>query len=275
MDMMAIGSLSSYVKQAGLRAKVDLKKQSGTLQSHTDPTAMPARKTVEASMYQQQIDDERENKDGDSGKLEQIMNKVYAGKKLTVEEREYLKAKDPESYQRLQSIESDQKSYERELKRCRTKEEAQRLKMQHLNSALSRVKSVENNANIPKERKLIIVRMEQMHMEKIDKTLKAFVRSGKYDKLPTEAEEAEAEKEVKEAREAEQAVGTGKADERAAEAPDGKEAGEAQEAPKAAEEKSGVETPEERKTRQARQRAAFAPAWGGEEPEAPVIDVEA
>ena len=276
MDMMTIGSLHSYVKQAGLQAKVNLKKQRGALQSHADPTAPPQRKTAEAALYQQQINDERENRDDDGDKLERIMNKVYAGKKLTTEEREYLKAKDPETYRRLKSIESDQKSYEQELRRCKTKEEAQRLKMQHLNSALATVKSVENNPNIPEGKKLAIIRMEQMRAEKIDKTLKAFVRSGKYDKLPTEAEQAEAEKEMKEAKETKRAVEAEKIGGRAGGAPDEQGVREAKETLEAAEEKPDAETPEERKVRQAKQRAAFAPAWeGGEESEPPVIDVEA
>ena len=273
MDMM-IGSLNSYVRQVGLQAKVELKRRGGTLQSHIDPTAMPQRKTAEASMYQQMLNDEREDKD-DGDKLKKIMDKIYAGKKLTGEEREYLKAKDPETYQRLKSIESDQKSYEQELKRCKTREEAQRLKMQRLNSVLTTVKSVANNPNIPEEKKRTIIAMEKLRTEKLDKTLKAFVRSGKYDKLPTEAEEAAAERAADEAKKAERTAEVEKTDGSIGEAPDEQAVREARETLEPAEEKPDAETPEERKVREAKRRAAFATAWSEDEPEEPAIHVEA
>lgn len=271
MEMLSVGTLRDAVRQAGMRSKVELKKRSGTLQSHTAPEGLPARKTAEASIYQQMVNEERDDaKKDDGSRLSEIMDKIYAGKKLTNDEREYLRVKDPETYHRLKSVEAEQKSYEQELKRCRTKEEAQRLKMQHLNSALTTVKSVENNPNIPEGKKLAILRLEQVRAEKIEKTLKKFVRSGRYEKLPTEAEYAEAERAIREADEIERSAAEQRSD-------GCNEAAEKTTPEETAPEETGSKemTPEERKVRQARQYAAFAASWSGEENDPPVISVQA
>ena len=61
MEMLSVGTLRDAVRQAGMRSKVELKKRSGTLQSHTAPEGLPARKTAEASIYQQMVNEERDD----------------------------------------------------------------------------------------------------------------------------------------------------------------------------------------------------------------------
>ena len=104
-----------------------------------------------------------------------------------------------------------------------------------------------------------------MRAEKIEKTLKKFVRSGRYEKLPTEAEYAEAERAIREADEIERSAAEQRSDgcDEAAERTTPEETG------------SKEMTPEERKVRQARQYAAFAASWSGEENDPPVISVQA
>ncbi len=71
-----------------------------------------------------------------------IMQKAYTEKKLTADERQYLQAKTPLSFQKIQANEQEQKAYEQELKKCRTKEDVQRLKMSWTGSSLATVKSM-------------------------------------------------------------------------------------------------------------------------------------
>ena len=101
------------------------------------------------------------------------------------------------------AIEEEQKSYEEELKRCRTKEDVQRVKMNHTAASLSTVNNVKNNPAIPEGAKLGIMWQELMKTRALEETMGEFVKSGRYAQLPTEAEKAEAEKALKEAKEAE------------------------------------------------------------------------
>ena len=141
--------------------------------------------------------------DGSSKLSAQIRTKLATGKKLTQEEMDYLQKHDPQTYQKAKSIEEEQKSYEEELKRCRTKEDVQRVKMNHTAASLSTVNNVKNNPAIPEGAKLGIMWQELMKSRALEETLGEFVKSGRYAQLPTEAEKAEAEKTLKEAKEAE------------------------------------------------------------------------
>ena len=116
---------------------------------------------------------------------------------------EYLQKNDPQLYQKVKSIEAEQKNYENELKRCKTKEEVQRVRTNHAAASLSTVNNIKNNPNIPEGKKLELIWQEHMKNQALEEVTKEFVESGKYAKLPTEAEKAEAEKELKEAKEAE------------------------------------------------------------------------
>ena len=273
MDFSVIGSAQGYARNWKLQQQWALKRQSGDVSGHDADlsTLLKQRKTAAASLYQKQIDDARENRDGDKGKLEKIMNKVYAGKKLSAKEKEYLKAKSPETYQLIKNAEDDQKRYEQELRRCRTKEEVQRVKMSHMNAALQTVKSVANDPNIPDEKKRAILSIQKAHTERLDGITRDFVKRGDYEKLPTEAEKARAEKELKEAREAEETariekedVRPGPEDEAPAEEPAGEDptVEKTGEAARKTEREVEEESPEARKVRRAKARAAYGAISG-------------
>ena len=130
--------------------------------------------------------------DGSAKLAAQIRTKLANGKKLTAEEMEYLQKNDPQMYQKVKSIEAEQKNYENELKRCKTKEEVQRVRMNHTAASLSTVNSIKNNPAIPEEKKLELIWREHMKNMALEETTREFVESGQYAKLPTEAEKAEA-----------------------------------------------------------------------------------
>lgn len=143
------------------------------------------------------------NADGSTKMAKQIDLKLNSGKKLTAEEMEYLQTHDPQKYQRVKQIEAEQKNYENELKRCKTKDEVQQLRMAHTAASLSAVNSIKNNPAIPEEKKLELIMQEHRKNQAFTETTAEFVESGKYAKLPTEEERQKAEKDLKEAEEAE------------------------------------------------------------------------
>ncbi|MCI8843190.1 MAG: hypothetical protein HFF08_03650 [Oscillospiraceae bacterium] len=246
MDFSMIGSIRNYTKALDLQTKWDQKKKSGDVTAHM----------TERDWIQQQVDEDR-GKD----KLRSIKAKLEAGGKLTGEERKYLQSKDPEAYQELEDQEREQKEYERALKRCKTKEDVQRLKASRVGAALTKLKAIENNPNIPLEKKLKIFMAEKCKMDKFEESTQKFVKRGEYEQLPTENETAKAEKEQREAAEIKLTTGTeksakdcdGKPEEKA---PSGGERASAAEQAEKPDVKQ--ESPEARKVRRAKAKAAYA-----------------
>lgn len=143
---------------------------------------------------------------GSAEELNKIRTKLNAGKRLTSDEMAYLEEHDPETYRKAKAIEMERQSYEQELKRCRTKEEVQRVKMSHAASSLSAVNEIKNNPKIPDGKKLELIVQEHRKFSSIEEATQKFVDSGRYSKLPTEQEQRKAEKEMEEARKAEQNI---------------------------------------------------------------------
>ena len=277
MDFAMIGSLGQHMKNQRMQMQWEIKKRNGNVNDHTRSLSDLLKKTPAAAMVQQQVDDERERSDT---RLKDIKDKVLNGKKLTPEERRYLQEKDPLTYQKLRNVEADQKSYERELRRCKTKEDVQRLKTMRLGASLAAVNSVANNPNISTAKKLEFCQIEKLRCDKLEASTLAFVRKGEYSKLPTEAEKAKAE-----AEEDREHTGGDKVTEAEA---SGRQPAEEQDAPKNTgepkqreqgqpESEQRVESPELRKLRQARARAAYTRVYPQEEeaPAVPVINARA
>jgi len=190
MDAFSIGSLNTYTKNLKLQTQWNMKKQSGDVTSHTNP--------MEQRLKSSAVSDTTQDKNEDKNKLNTIMQKVYAGTKLTDDEKQYLQAKDPMTYQKLRSMEQEEKSYEQELKKCLTKEDVQRLKMSKVGSALANAKAIANDPAIPQEKKLQMLQLENARCNKLEERTRKFIKSGEYEQLPTEAEESKAREEIKE-----------------------------------------------------------------------------
>lgn len=196
MNFFAVQSLNSYTKNMEMQMKWKQRK------ANNDFTA-DGSTTLRDSIARQAEEIRKSQADGSSKLSAQIRTKLAAGKKLTQEEMDYLQKNDPQTYQKAKAIEEEQKCYEEELKRCRTKEDVQRVKMNHTAASLSTVNNVKNNPAIPEGAKLGIMWQELMKTRALEETMGEFVKSGRYAQLPTEAEKAEAEKALKEAKEAE------------------------------------------------------------------------
>lgn len=199
MDFSTMQSIGKYTKNLEMQMKWQKKK------ANNDFTADGSTK-LNDPIARQAEEIRRAQEDGSSKRSAEIRTKLATGKKLTQEEMDYLQKHDPQTYQKAKSIEEEKKSYEEELKRCRTKEDVQRVKMNHTAASLSTVNNVKNNPAIPEGAKLGIMWQELMKSRALEETMSEFVKSGRYAQLPTEAEKAEAEKTLKEAKEAESGI---------------------------------------------------------------------
>lgn len=197
MEFAYLGSINSYIKNGEMQKKWNMKKSTNNFAADGTMSIDEwiKKQTEKADSFS--LNDDNTNKSDE--RLNDIHNKLYCGKKLTLDEEQYLQKKDPMAYRQLKASEAEQKSYEEELKRCRTKEEVSRVRMAHTSASLSVVNSVKNNPNIPEGQKLALVSGELQKIKALDKITEKFVKSGRYAKLPTDNEKLEAEKLLKEA----------------------------------------------------------------------------
>lgn len=171
MDFTTINSLNSYISGLKMQGLWHLRQQNGA--SHQDEI------TVDGVSFHRR--DET---------LASIRAKLDAGGSLTEEERAYLRQHDPQAYQELLQEEQEQTAYERALRSCKTREEADRLQMNRIGQSLSRIQTVEHDPAIPLHAKLKVAMREKRLVDAAADSMREFVASGDYDRLPSEWEEA-------------------------------------------------------------------------------------
>lgn len=186
-------SLNHIRKNAKLESKWEQRKQQGY---STDGLTERQKDNVAfIKSYKEQQEKHPEDKE-----MQRITNKIYAGGDLTEQEMQYLQKKNPVLYQKMRAMEAEAKQYEEDLKRCKTKDEAQRIKMNKINSSVASIRSVESNPNISDADKLAFAQAEQAKMREIEKITVKFIESGEYAALPTDSEKFQTEKELEEAK---------------------------------------------------------------------------
>lgn len=200
MSLMRIGTLGAYMKNMEKQAVWQQKQDTGnytargkTLEEWLESAKDRVSITMTEAMEKQ--------KELDDPEIQTIYYKVQTGKKLSAKEMEYLQKNDPEVYAKALSIQQERKAYERDLKRCKTQEDVQRLKLSQVSQSLSQVNEISNNPVIPLEKKLQYAMLENAKVTAIAEETEKFVRSGEYDKLPTEAEQNKALEEMREEKE--------------------------------------------------------------------------
>ena len=195
MNFFSVQSLNSYTKNMEMQLKWQQKKK------NNDFTADGSTKLSPTDQQAEEI--RQAAADGSTKMMSEIRLKLNSGKKLTHEEMEYLQKHDPQTYQHVKAMEAEQESYKRELKKCKTKEEVQRVRLSHTAQSLSAVNNIKNNPAIPEGQKLGLIIKELQKHEALQEVTREFVESGKYGTLPTEAERQKAEKDLEEAKKAE------------------------------------------------------------------------
>ena len=196
MSIMMVTSINSYTKSMEMKMKWQKKQTSGDY-------AADGKTSIDDSTRSRLEEIRESQSDGSKQMAAQIDLKMMSGKRLTAQEMEYLKEHDPETYKKAKAVEMEREAYERELKSCKTKEEVQRVKAAHAAAALDRVNDIKNNPNIPSGKKLELIKQEHAKASALDDTMSDYTKSGDYRKLPTEAEKQKAEKEMEEAKKAE------------------------------------------------------------------------
>jgi len=173
------GTIRSTVKLAEMDSKWQQRKNSGKLLEKKDMDPL-------AKQILQYKDDMARMRE--SNKLADISAKVKAGSALTSEEIEYLQKNNPEIYREYVEVKSEKQAYERQLKSCKTKEDVERLKMTKMGSFMAEAKSVMNNPNLPKGKKLELAEKLLKKIMGVQKVHMKFVESEEYHSLPTEEE---------------------------------------------------------------------------------------
>jgi hypothetical protein len=105
------GSIQNYVKTLELQQKWTQKKN--------DPTQLR-----EESLRSIGAPDEEELS---ATRLRHITQRLQTGKKLDGAEMEYLRKNNPDLYAKAKAIQAERESYERALRRCRSRDEARAL----------------------------------------------------------------------------------------------------------------------------------------------------
>lgn len=186
---MIIGTIRNTMNRMQLVNEWENKKSSGNvLKKEKSATSMTEEERM-LQHFQEQLEANRE-----SSEYSQIYSKVASGQELTAAELDKLRQKDPKMYMEYRADRMEQEAYERRLKNCKTKEEAERLHVNTINGKLSELKSIVNNPNIPKGEKLKQAQRIMGDTLRSAETYHTFIKSTDFKELPTEEEVLEAKK---------------------------------------------------------------------------------
>ena len=194
---MITGTIYNAGKMLEMTQKWEQKKSSGNILKKEELSP----EEQQLKMYQEQLEREREGNEYSS-----IYAKIQSGQELSPAEEDKLRAKDPKMYMEYKADRMEQEAYEKKLKNCKTKEEAERLHVNRMNGKLSELKSIVNNPNIPKSEKLKEAQRILGDTTKTAQIFHTFTKSAEFKELPTEEEVMEAKQAEAQLRE-EQLVG--------------------------------------------------------------------
>lgn len=190
MDFL-FGTVNSYVKGIALNNKWEMKKKNNDFTPEKKLTEMQRKNEQFKASYKLQKKQEKELTDEI---MADIHKKIDAGTKLTPDELNYLQSKDPVLYQKVKDMEREVKEYEEKLKKCKTKDEVNRVKMQkfsEITSALSAAK------NAPEGQKLAMAQHVMKRLASLQKCELKVAKSGHFNSLPTDEEYNKAMAELK------------------------------------------------------------------------------
>jgi hypothetical protein len=186
--MIIAGTVANAVQLQMQGSKWQAKKDSGNVLSKEERNER-ANWTQEDWLkhdFQEQLEQNRE-----ASKNTDIRNKIMYGGTLTPEEEKYLEQNDPTILQKYRQVKAEKKAYEEKLKKCKTKDEVQRLKTQTFGEYAASLKKVENDPCIPLSEKLAKAQETLAKTRNIQEVELKFMKTAEYANLPTEAEEAE------------------------------------------------------------------------------------
>lgn len=183
---MISGTVKNAVQLQALNGKWQQKKESGKL---TKEERNARENWTQEDYIIQDIKDQAEQ----NRKVEhdtKIDNKIMAGGTLTPDEEKYLEQNNPEALKKYKEIKAEKKSYEEKLRKCKTKDEVERVKMNTMGEYAASLKKVVNDSLIPKSEKLAKAQEMLAKTNNVQDVHISFVNLPEYEELPTEGEEA-------------------------------------------------------------------------------------
>ena len=178
---MITGTLYEAGKMMTMQNKWEQKKSTGNVLKKEKKELTPEEKQLQ--IYKEQLEETRKGKEYGA-----LYSKIQSGQKLSPAEEDKLREKDMQAYLEYKANQAEQEAYEERLKRCRTKDEAQRLQTSKMQSNLSKMKSIENDPYISDAEKLKMARVIQGDTVATAKIFQEFTHSEEYEKMPTEGE---------------------------------------------------------------------------------------
>lgn len=85
--------------------------------------------------YMKGLSQTGKDKNPDAEKLQKILDKAKAGKKLTQEELEFLREKSPESYRKIVAAMQEREMLRQQMEAAKSRMEAERIYMSHMSAA--------------------------------------------------------------------------------------------------------------------------------------------
>ncbi len=174
---MLFGTINSTLNQLKLASKWEAKKKSGDVTSKDKENMTEDELTIHR--FNEQLKQERENSE-----YSKIHYKILNGEELSDEELKKLKMKDPQAYRDYISDRAEEKSYEKKLQNCKTKEEAKKLHSNKINGELSKFRSIVNDPIIPKSVKYALACRITGKTKRMAKIFEKFAETTEYEKLP-------------------------------------------------------------------------------------------
>ena len=178
---MITGTLYEAGKMMTMQNKWEQKKSTGNVLKKEKKELTPEERQLQD--YREQLEETRKGNEYSA-----LYSKIQSGQKLSPAEEDKLKEKDMKSYLEYKANQAEQEAYAERLKRCRTKDEAQRLQTSKMQGNLSKMKNIENDPYISDAEKLKMARVIQGDTVATAKIYQEFNQSEEYDKLPTEGE---------------------------------------------------------------------------------------
>lgn len=181
MMQMIAGTVKSAVKLDMLTRNWEQKKSGNQMLSRAERSERAKRSPEQRQLeqFKEQLAHNREQ-----SRNNELANKIMNGEDLTPEEEQYLALNNPGQLSNYRRAKAERQAYEEKLKKCKTKDEVQRLKTNTMNAYLSELKAARGEAKAAKAMEIL------GKVRNIQKAERHFIESGGYAKLPAEADEA-------------------------------------------------------------------------------------
>lgn len=178
---MITGTLYEAGKMMVMQNKWEQKKSTGNINKKEQKELTPQER--ELQRYREQLEETKKGNEYSA-----LYSKIQSGQKLSPAEEDKLKTQDMKAYLDYKADQAEQEAYEERLKKCRTKDEAQRLQTAKMQGNLSKIKNIENDPYISDAEKLKMARIIQGDTTANAKIYQEFTQSEEYEKMPTEGE---------------------------------------------------------------------------------------